>query len=101
MRTFIGYKAKLQGVPVAYIEPAYTSKSCSRCGLIGNRNGKAFKCPYCGYVENADVNASFNIAKRQIGVSQSDIERDMSEGSTDTPRMATSRTMATIETHRL
>ncbi|MDI6897826.1 RNA-guided endonuclease InsQ/TnpB family protein [Methanocella conradii] len=101
LRTFIGYKAKLQGVAVAHIEPAYTSKTCSRCGHMGNRNGKAFKCPYCGYVENADVNASFNIAKRQIGVTQSDIERDMSEGSTDAPQMATSRTMATIEPHRL
>lgn len=101
LRQFVEYKAKLQGITVAYIEPAYTSKTCSRCGHIGNRNGKSFKCPTCGYVENADVNASFNIAMRQIGVTQSDIERDMSEGSTDTPQTATSRTMATVEPHRL
>ncbi|WP_217423062.1 zinc ribbon domain-containing protein [Methanocella conradii] len=76
-------------------------KLCSRCGHIGDRNGKSFKCPYCGYVENADVNASFNIANRQIGVSQSDVERDRSEGSTDAPQTATSRTMMTVEPHRL
>jgi putative transposase len=101
LRTFIGYKAKLQGVAVAYIEPAYTSKTCSRCGHIGDRNGKSFKCPNCGYVEHADANASFNIALRPIGVFQSDVERDMSEGSTDAPQTATSRTMTTVEPHRL
>jgi len=100
LRQFVAYKAKLQGVRVAYIEPAYTSKTCSRCGHIGDRNGKAFKCP-CGYVENADANASFNIALRQIGVSQSDIDRDMSESSTDTLQTATLRTIATVEPHRL
>jgi putative transposase len=100
LRQFVEYKAKLQGVAVAYIEPAYTSKTCSKCGHIGNRNGKSFKCQ-CGHVENADANASFNIALRPIGVTRSDIERDMSEGSTDTPRTATSRTMATVEPHRL
>jgi len=67
---------------------------------IGDRNGKAFKCP-CGYVENADVNASFNIALRPTGVSQSDIDRDMSESGTDTLQTATLRTIATVEPHRL
>lgn len=101
LRTFVEYKAKLHGIAVAYIEPAYTSKACSRCGHIGDRNGKAFKCPTCGYVENADVNASFNIALRPVGVSQSDVERDMSEGSTGALQEATARTMQTLEPHRL
>jgi len=96
LRKFVEYKAKLQGVAISYIEPAYTSKTCSRCGHLGDRNGKSFKCPYCGYVENADVNASFNIALRPVDVSQSDVERDMSEGSTDTPQEATARTMQTL-----
>ncbi|MFE1743629.1 zinc ribbon domain-containing protein [Coleofasciculus sp. H7-2] len=26
------------------VPPAYTSKSCHSCGVIGNRNGKSFKC---------------------------------------------------------
>jgi putative transposase len=101
LRQFVEYKAKLQGIAVAYIEPAYTSKTCSKCGRIGNRNGKSFKCPTCGHVENADANASFNIAMRPIDVTRSDIERDMSEGSTDTPQTATLRTTATVEPHEL
>ena len=40
-------------------------------------------------MENADVNASFVIALRHIGILQLPVDRDAGKGSTDTPKMAT------------
>ena len=55
-----------RGIPVIYVNPACTSKRCSRCGQYGRRLRKHFECPHCGYMANADVNAAFNIAATSL-----------------------------------
>lgn len=91
LENMIDYKAKKLGVPVAYIEPQYTSQRCSRCGHIEakNRKSKEFHCIKCGMVENADANAGFNIANLyQQGISRFNKDRDLLKGNTDIPKEA-------------
>lgn len=64
LRSFLAYKAKLAGVLLVAVNPAYTSQTCSCCGERGIRRGKRFRCPNCGNVMDADYNASRNIAAR-------------------------------------
>jgi len=62
LRNLVEARAHDAGVPVALVDPALTSRRCSRCGKRGARKGKRFLCPHCGYTGHADANAAFNIA---------------------------------------
>ena len=63
LQQFIGYKAKLAGVPVVYVEPRNTSRTCPNCGYIAkaNRNGESFRCQTCSFAGHADSIAAENI----------------------------------------
>jgi len=98
LRQMIEYKAKKYGIGVALIDPAYTSQTCSRCGSLGERNGKEFKCKHCLHVDHADSNASLNISKwvnQSIG--RLAIDRDIVKGNTDTPKNAILKMKETLE----
>jgi IS605 OrfB family transposase len=67
LRAFIAYKAALAEVPVVYVDPAYTSQTCSCCGHCekANRRSQArFLCVACGFSAHADLNAAVNIRRR-------------------------------------
>ncbi|MFE4966546.1 zinc ribbon domain-containing protein, partial [Streptomyces sp. NPDC056660] len=64
---FIAYKARRAGVPVMYVDPAFTSRTCAECGHIdkANRLSQArFVCRSCGFVDHADRNSSRNVRAR-------------------------------------
>ncbi len=64
---FLEYKARRAGVPLVYVDPAYTSQECAECHHIekANRVDQArFICRRCGVVAHADRNASRTIAHR-------------------------------------
>lgn len=66
LQNMIEYKAKREGIKVRYVDPAYTSQTCSKCGHVDKENRPTqakFKCVNCGLELNADHNASINIAR--------------------------------------
>ncbi|MGW2082278.1 zinc ribbon domain-containing protein, partial [Streptomyces sp. NPDC001939] len=68
---FIVYKARRAGVPLVYVDPAYTSQMCFECKHVDRRNRvdrDLFICRSCGVVAHADRNASHNIASRGVAV---------------------------------
>ena len=62
LQTFVEYKAKAAGIEVEYVNPAYTSQTCSECLSIGRRVKHRFECS-CGLRAHADLNASRNLAR--------------------------------------
>ena len=66
---FLQYKAAAVGSRVVFVDPAYTSKGCSRCEHIADGNRKSqsrFKCQKCGLELNADLNGSRNIRHKYL-----------------------------------
>jgi len=67
LRAFISYKAQRVGVPVIFVDPRNSSKTCSKCGHIDKHNRRSqalFSCVRCGYTLHADLNAAINLAAR-------------------------------------
>jgi len=64
-------KAESAGREIVFVNPAYTSQTCSKCGFVSteNRNGIYFKCLDCGFKIHADKNAAINIKTRGQGMS--------------------------------
>ena len=68
LQQYIEYEAEREGIKVRYIDPAYTSQTCARCGHVDKENRQTqekFICTKCGFELNADHNASINIARSE------------------------------------
>jgi len=67
LQNFIETKVKPYGIEVVYINPAYTSQTCSECGFVNEKNRETrdnFLCISCDHKSNADFNAAKNIIKK-------------------------------------
>ena len=67
LRQFVAYKAQRAGVRVLFVDPRYTSKGCSECGCIDDRNRPnqaTFSCTGCGHTSHADINAARSVRVR-------------------------------------
>lgn len=59
-------KAESAGRTVIEVNPANTSRTCTRCGHCSGENRKtqaAFRCVACGHTAHADVNGAENILR--------------------------------------
>lgn len=69
LQSMVQYKAKEFNIEVEFIDPKYTSQRCNKCGCIDKENRQTqeqFVCTTCGHKDNADRNASKNIAYPDI-----------------------------------
>lgn len=57
---FIEYKAKLAGISVEYVNPAYTSQTCPVCGNIHHAKDRTYTCA-CGFRIHRDLLGAMNI----------------------------------------
>lgn len=57
---FIEYKAKLEGIEVVFVNPAYTSQVCPICGTLNKATDRHYKCS-CGFHSHRDIVGAMNI----------------------------------------
>jgi putative transposase len=67
LRALIAYKAKRAGVPVVFVDPRNTSRTCPTCGHVDTHNRPSqdrFECVRCGCAGRADHFAAVEISRR-------------------------------------
>lgn len=57
---FIEYKARLAGISVEYVNPAYTSQTCPICGNVHHADDRSYTCE-CGFHIHRDLLGAMNI----------------------------------------
>ncbi|AAL81139.1 transposase [Pyrococcus furiosus DSM 3638] len=66
LQRIIEYKAKLRGIKVIFVNPAYTSTLCPICGGKLSPNGhRVLKCK-CGFEADRDVVGSWNVRLKAL-----------------------------------
>lgn len=69
LKTMLAYKAKGLGIVLKEVNESWTSRTCNKCGSIGDHHGlnglsvREWTCDSCGTVHDRDVNAAINILR--------------------------------------
>lgn len=67
LTVLLDYKLMERGGHLVAVDPAYTSQTCSACGVVDARSRKSqarFRCLHCDYRAHADYNAAVNVLRR-------------------------------------
>lgn len=67
----LDYKLEAAGGRLIYVPAAFTSQTCSACGVVDARSRKsqaAFACVHCGHEAHADTNAALEIRRRSTAL---------------------------------
>jgi putative transposase len=64
LQSYVEYKAKLEGLPVIYVNPKGTSSLCPICGgKLASNGHRQLECRKCRYEDDRDVIACLNILR--------------------------------------
>lgn len=69
--TMLEYKLEAAGGRLIYVPAAFTSQTCSACGVVDARSRKSqavFNCVHCGHEGHADTNAALEIRRRSTAL---------------------------------
>jgi len=68
LQFIIEYKAKMNGIPIIYVDARGTSRTCPICGAKLSPNGqyRTMKCKRCGLEADRDVIGAWNIRLRGL-----------------------------------
>lgn len=69
--SMLEYKLEAAGGRLVYVPAAFTSQTCSACGVVDRRSRKSqaiFACVHCGTEAHADTNAALEIRRRSTAL---------------------------------
>lgn len=69
--TMLEYKLEAAGGRLIYVPAAFTSQTCSACGVVDRASRKSqatFACVHCGHEAHADTNAALEIRRRSTAL---------------------------------
>ena len=62
------YKGEETGSEIVAVNPAYTSRICTKCGRLNDPfSEETFRCRFCGFTKHRDDNACVNVLRRGMG----------------------------------